>query len=50
MHQLQKICQFDNPYLGEFNLMQHIIMMVVCDNVTRVGLYGTVDKLVVIGV
>ena len=29
MYQLQKICQFDNPYLGEFNLTQHIIMMVV---------------------
>ena len=50
MNHLQEIYQFDNSHFGKFNLAQHIVMMVVGDNVTCVGLYGTINKLVVVRV
>ena len=43
MNHLQEIYQFDNSHFGKFNLAQHIVMMVVGDNVTCVGLYGTIN-------
>ena len=50
MNHLYKIHQFDNSHFGKFNLAQHVVMMVVGDNVTCVGLYGTINKLVVVRV
>ena len=50
MNHLQEIYQFDNSHFGKFNLAQHIVMMIVGDNVTCIGLYGTINKLVVVRV
>ena len=50
MNHLQEIYQFDNSHFGKFNLAQHIVMMVVGYNVTCIGLYGTINKLVVVRV
>ena len=50
MNHLQEIYQFDNSHFGKFNLAQHIVMMDVGYNVTCIGLYGTINKLVVVRV
>ncbi len=50
MNHQQEVHQFDDTHFGEINLAQHIVMVVVGDNIVCIGLYGTINKLIVIRV
>lgn len=50
MNHQQEIHQFNESHFRESDVSQHIVMMGVGDNVMCVGLYGAVNKLVVVWV
>ena len=50
MNHQQEIHQLNDSHFREVNLPQYVIVVVVGHNVSRIGLYGTVNKFVVIGV
>ena len=44
MNHQQEIHQFNESHFRKFDLSQHIVMMVVGDNVVCIGLYGVVNN------
>ena len=50
MNHQQEIHQFNESHFRKWDVSQHIVMMVVGDNIVCIGLYGAVNKLVVIWV
>ena len=50
MNHQQKIHQFNEPHFREVDVSQHIVMMVVGDNIVCIGLDGAVNELVVVWV
>ena len=48
MNHQQEVHQFDDTHFGEINLAQHIVMVVVGYYIVCIGLYGTINKLIVI--
>ena len=44
MNHQQEIHQFNESHFREFDVSQHIVMMVVGDNVVCIGLYGVVNN------
>lgn len=50
MNHQQEIHQFNEPHFREVDVSQHIVMMVVGNNIVCIGLYGAVNELVVVWV
>ena len=50
MNHQQEIHQFNESHFREFDVSQHIVMMVVGNNIVCIGLYGAVNELIVIRV
>ena len=50
MNHQQEIHQFNEPHFREVDVSQHIVMMVVGNNIVCIGLYSAVNELVVVWV